>query len=69
MLLQRMRLARAAGATHATVACLGASGHPQARGLYYSSGAGSSRETRHSSIRNAGADSLVETYDQRLWTG
>jgi hypothetical protein len=38
MLLQRMRLARAAGATHATVACLGAPGHPQARGLYYSVG-------------------------------
>ncbi|MCY9782598.1 GNAT family N-acetyltransferase [Nocardiopsis sp. EMB25] len=34
MLLHGMRLARAAGATHATVACLGAPGHPQARGLY-----------------------------------
>lgn len=38
MLLQGMRLARAAGATHVTVACLGAPGHPQARGLYYSVG-------------------------------
>ncbi|KAA2252914.1 GNAT family N-acetyltransferase [Solihabitans fulvus] len=38
MLLHGMRLARAAGATHATVACLGAPGHPQARGLYYSVG-------------------------------
>jgi len=31
-------LARAAGATHMTVACLGAPGHPKARGLYYSVG-------------------------------
>jgi len=38
MLLHGMHLARAAGATHATVACLGAPGHPQARGLYYSVG-------------------------------
>ncbi|WP_445526012.1 GNAT family N-acetyltransferase [Streptomyces cyslabdanicus] len=38
MLLHGMRLARAAGATHATVACLGAPGHPAARGLYYSVG-------------------------------
>jgi hypothetical protein len=30
-----MRLARAAGVTHLTVACLGAPGHPQVRGLYY----------------------------------
>ncbi|MGK5630275.1 GNAT family N-acetyltransferase [Streptomyces sp. URMC 123] len=38
MLLHGMRRARAAGATHATVACLGAPGHPQARGLYDSVG-------------------------------
>jgi ribosomal protein S18 acetylase RimI-like enzyme len=38
MLLHGMRLARAAGATHATVACLGAPGHPQARGLFHSVG-------------------------------
>lgn len=38
MLLHGMRLARAAGATHATVACLGAPGHPQARGLYHGVG-------------------------------
>ncbi|MFC9088257.1 GNAT family N-acetyltransferase [Nocardiopsis dassonvillei] len=38
MLLHGMRLARKAGATHATVACLGAPGHPQARGLYYGVG-------------------------------
>ncbi|MEY9968707.1 ribosomal protein S18 acetylase RimI-like enzyme [Streptacidiphilus sp. MAP12-16] len=38
MLLHGMHLARAAGATHATVVCLGAPGHPQARGLYYSLG-------------------------------
>ncbi|PZG04757.1 GNAT family N-acetyltransferase [Nonomuraea aridisoli] len=38
MLLHGMRLARAAGATHMTVACLGAPGHPEARGLYYSVG-------------------------------
>jgi GNAT superfamily N-acetyltransferase len=38
MLLHGMRLARAAGATHTTVACLGAPGHPGARGLYYSVG-------------------------------
>ncbi len=38
MLLHGMRLARAAGATAMTVACLGAPGHPNARGLYYSVG-------------------------------
>ena len=38
MLLHGMHLARAAGATHMTVACLGAPGHPRARGLYYSLG-------------------------------
>ncbi|WP_188188946.1 GNAT family N-acetyltransferase [Nonomuraea sp. SYSU D8015] len=38
MLLHGMHLARAAGATRMTVACLGAPGHPQARGLYYSVG-------------------------------
>lgn len=38
MLLHGLRRARAAGATHATVACLGAPGHPAARGLYYSVG-------------------------------
>lgn len=38
MMLHAMRLARAAGATHATVACLGAPGHPAARGLYYGVG-------------------------------
>ncbi|MFI7273533.1 GNAT family N-acetyltransferase [Streptomyces sp. NPDC049879] len=38
MLLHGMRLAREAGATHATVACLGAPGHPKARALYYGVG-------------------------------
>ncbi|KUJ36890.1 GCN5 family acetyltransferase [Streptomyces sp. NRRL F-5122] len=38
MLLHGMQLVRAAGATHATVACLGAPGHPAARGLYHSVG-------------------------------
>jgi GNAT superfamily N-acetyltransferase len=38
MLLHGMQLAREAGATHMTVACLGARGHPAARGLYYSVG-------------------------------
>jgi GNAT superfamily N-acetyltransferase len=38
MLLHGMQLARAAGATRMTVACLGAPGHPQARGLYDSVG-------------------------------
>jgi GNAT superfamily N-acetyltransferase len=38
MLLHGMRLARAAGATHMTVPCLGAPGHPKARGLFYSVG-------------------------------
>jgi GNAT superfamily N-acetyltransferase len=38
MLLHAMRLARAAGARHMTVACLGAPGHPKARGLYRSVG-------------------------------
>ena len=38
MLLHGMHVARAAGATHMTVACLGAPGHPNARGLYYSVG-------------------------------
>jgi len=35
MLLHGMQLARDAGATHMTVACLGAPEHPKARGLYY----------------------------------
>ncbi|HEY1644686.1 MAG TPA: GNAT family N-acetyltransferase [Streptosporangiaceae bacterium] len=38
MLLHGMHRARAAGAAHMTVACLGAPGHPRARGLYYSVG-------------------------------
>jgi GNAT superfamily N-acetyltransferase len=38
MLLHGMHQARAAGATHMTVACLGAPGLPKARGLYYSVG-------------------------------
>ncbi|SCL28333.1 Acetyltransferase (GNAT) family protein [Micromonospora pallida] len=38
MLLHGMQMARAAGATHATVACLGAPGHVQARELYYGVG-------------------------------
>ncbi|MGW5863273.1 GNAT family N-acetyltransferase [Streptomyces sp. NPDC055239] len=38
MLLHGMLRVRAAGATHVTVACLGAPGHPQARGLYYGVG-------------------------------
>lgn len=38
MLLHGMRLAREAGADHMTVACLGAPGHPRARGLYRSVG-------------------------------
>jgi GNAT superfamily N-acetyltransferase len=38
MLWHGMHLARAAGATHMTVACLGAPGHPRARGLYYGVG-------------------------------
>lgn len=38
MLLHGMHLARAAGAAHMTVACLGAPGHTGARGLYYSVG-------------------------------
>jgi ribosomal protein S18 acetylase RimI-like enzyme len=38
MMLHGLHRARAAGATHATVVCLGAPGHPKARGLYYSLG-------------------------------
>ncbi|MEZ0090780.1 GNAT family N-acetyltransferase [Streptacidiphilus sp. EB129] len=38
MMLHGMRLARAAGATQATVVCLGAPGHPAARGLYHGLG-------------------------------
>jgi hypothetical protein len=38
MLRHGMHRARAAGATHMTVACLGAPAHPRARGLYYSVG-------------------------------
>jgi ribosomal protein S18 acetylase RimI-like enzyme len=38
MMLHGMHRARAAGATHATVVCLGAPGHPNARGLYYGLG-------------------------------
>ena len=38
MMLHGMHLARAAAATHATVVCMGAPGHPKARGLYYGLG-------------------------------
>lgn len=38
MLLHGMHLAREAGAGHVTVACLGAPGHPAARGLFMSVG-------------------------------
>jgi GNAT superfamily N-acetyltransferase len=38
MLLHGMGLARAAGATHMTVACAGAPGRPAARELYYGAG-------------------------------
>jgi GNAT superfamily N-acetyltransferase len=38
MLRHGMHLAREAGATHMTVACRGALGYPQARGLYYGVG-------------------------------
>jgi ribosomal protein S18 acetylase RimI-like enzyme len=38
MMLHGLHRARAAGATHATVVCLGAPGHPRARGLYYGLG-------------------------------
>jgi GNAT superfamily N-acetyltransferase len=38
MLLHGMHLARAAGAAHMTVACLGAPGHPDARRLFYGVG-------------------------------
>ncbi|MFI5972459.1 GNAT family N-acetyltransferase [Streptomyces sp. NPDC051452] len=38
MLPHGMHRARAAGATRATVACLGAVGHPEARGLFYGVG-------------------------------
>ncbi|MGW5719961.1 GNAT family N-acetyltransferase [Amycolatopsis sp. NPDC003865] len=38
MLLHGLRRARDAGATHATVACLGAPGHPAARELYHGVG-------------------------------
>ena len=38
MLLHGMHLAREAGATHMTVACAGAPGHREARGLYYGVG-------------------------------
>jgi GNAT superfamily N-acetyltransferase len=38
MLLHGMHLARDAGAAHMTVACYGAPGHPEARGLYHGAG-------------------------------
>jgi ribosomal protein S18 acetylase RimI-like enzyme len=38
MMLHGMHLARTAGASHATVVCRGAPGHPAARGLYYGLG-------------------------------
>ena len=38
MLRHGMHLAREAGAAHMTVACFGAPGRPQARGLYYGVG-------------------------------
>ena len=55
MLLHGMHLARAAGAAHATVACLGAPGHPGARGLYYSVGFRElSRDAPHIKTKTAG---------------
>ena len=53
MMLHGMHRARAAGATHMTVACLGAPGHPAARALYYGLGSVSSPATRRS-IKTAG---------------
>jgi GNAT superfamily N-acetyltransferase len=38
MMLRGLELARAAGATHATVVCMGAPGRPEARGLYFGVG-------------------------------
>ena len=53
MLLHGMHLARAAGATHTTVACLGAPGHPSARELYHGVGFREiSRDVPH--LRTAG---------------
>ncbi|MGW2181440.1 GNAT family N-acetyltransferase [Streptomyces sp. NPDC001732] len=52
MLLHGMHLARAAGATRMTVACLGAPGHPGARGLYY--GVGFQELTRDVPLIKAG---------------
>jgi GNAT superfamily N-acetyltransferase len=49
MLLHGMHLAREAGATHMTVACLGAPGHPRRAGCTTASASGSSRGTRRSS--------------------
>jgi GNAT superfamily N-acetyltransferase len=53
MLLHGMRLARDAGAGHVTVACLGAPGHPEARGLYY--GVGFREFTRDAPLIKPGA--------------
>ncbi|MFB8182976.1 GNAT family N-acetyltransferase [Streptomyces sp. NPDC055966] len=53
MLLHGMHLAREAGAGHMTVACLGAPGHPEARGLYY--GVGFRPFTRDEPLINTGA--------------
>ncbi|WP_405708267.1 MULTISPECIES: GNAT family N-acetyltransferase [unclassified Streptomyces] len=53
MLLHGMHLARAAGTPHTTVACLGAPGHSQARGLYY--GVGFRELTRDAPLTKARA--------------
>ncbi|WP_246201366.1 GNAT family N-acetyltransferase [Streptomyces alboniger] len=54
MLLHGMRRARAAGAAHVTVACLGAPGHPQARGLY--EGVGFRELVRDAPLINSGVE-------------
>ena len=59
VLLHGTHRTRAAGATHMTVACLGAPGHPAARELYYGLGFRVWRGTRRSSRPGPRADDLT----------
>jgi ribosomal protein S18 acetylase RimI-like enzyme len=66
MLRHGMRLARAAGAAHATVVCLGAPGRPEARGLYYGVGFRElSRDAPLIKLADAGgAEQLLQVAEQ-----
>jgi GNAT superfamily N-acetyltransferase len=64
MLLHGMHLVRQAGASHMTVACLGAPGHPKARGLYYS--VGFRKFTRDAPLIKTGAQLAPHSHEPAL---